>query len=433
MKRLFHGWKMVGAGCAMQFLQSCLLLQAFGAYVAMLRDDRGWSKTELAGAAALHQVEAAILGPVLGWVIDRFGAQGVMRAGVLIFGVGFMLLSRIDSLLEFYGAFIVVALGASLAGFFPLNVALIHWFERKRARALSSVQLGFALGGIAMPAVAWSLATFGWRATAFASGVIMLAVGFPLSLVMRRRPEDFGEQVDGEPAPAPRRDPGVVAGSTRPLRDFTAGEAIRTPAFWLLALGHGFALFVVSAVNVHAITHMKEGLGYSLEAASFVILLQTLAQLAGIATGWVIGDRYDKRVLSAICMFLHMAGLLCLTYADLVPAGTTAMVVAFAVAHGWAWGLRGPFMQAIRADYFGRSAIGLILGLSFMIVVLGQIGGGMISGILADATGNYRAGFTVVAVLAGLGSAFFLLARKPALPGRRRSGSAGRRDGSGPE
>jgi MFS family permease len=165
MKRVFHGWWMVAAGCAMQFVQSCLLLQSFGAYVAVLRDDRGWSKTELAGAAALHQVEAAILGPVLGWFIDRFGPQGVIRAGVLTFGAGFMLLSFIDSLLAFYGAFLVLALGASLCGFFPLNVALIHWFERKRARALSSMQFGLALGGLAVPAVAWSLGAYGWRAT----------------------------------------------------------------------------------------------------------------------------------------------------------------------------------------------------------------------------------------------------------------------------
>ena len=74
MKRVFHGWKMVAAGSGIQFLQSCLLLQSFGAYVAVLRDDRGWSKTELSFAAALHQMEAAILGPLLGWIIDRFGA-----------------------------------------------------------------------------------------------------------------------------------------------------------------------------------------------------------------------------------------------------------------------------------------------------------------------------------------------------------------------
>jgi MFS family permease len=92
------------------------------------------------------------------------------------------------------------------------------------------------------------------------------------------------------------------------------------------------------------------------------------------------------------------------------------MVVAFAVLHGAAWGLRGPFMQPIRAEYFGVSAIGMILGLSFMIIVVGQIGGPMIAGAAADLTGNYRAGFTLLALLAGVGSLFFLLARKPPRP-----------------
>src|SRR6266550_8258183 len=110
MKRIFYGWYMVAAGCGLQFLQSSLLMQSFGAYVAVLRDDRGWSKTALSGAAALHQMEAAILGPALGWVIDRFGPQGMIRIGVVTFGMGFMLLSLIDSLIGFYGAFLVVAL-----------------------------------------------------------------------------------------------------------------------------------------------------------------------------------------------------------------------------------------------------------------------------------------------------------------------------------
>jgi MFS family permease len=153
---------------------------------------------------------------------------------------------------------------------------------------------------------------------------------------------------------------------------------------------------------------MKEGLGYAIETAALFIMLQTVCQLGGIAIGWLIGDRYDKRMIAATCMVLHMAGLLFLTYAV-----NAAMVVAFAVLHGTAWGLRGPFMQALRADYFGRSAIGLILGLSFAIIVIGQIGGGMIAGVLADLTGNYRAGFTVVALLAGVGSLFFVLARRP--------------------
>jgi len=413
MKRTFYGWYMVGACCAIEFVLSTLLLQSFGAYFAVLRDDRGWSKTELSGVAALRQAEAAILGPLLGWLIDRFGPQWVIRAGVVIFGAGFMLLSCVDSLLAFYGVFIVIALGTSLCGFFPLGVTLIHWFERHRARALSTVEIGFALGGLALPLVAWALATWGWRTTAFASGIIIIAVCLPLSLVIRGRPEDIGEVMDGigTRSREPVSDPGNENKET--TRDFTAREALRTPAFWLLSLGHGFALFVVWGVNTHAITHMKEGLGYTIETASFAIMLQTVAQLSGVSLAFWIGDRFDKRILSALCMLGHMSGLLFLTYAT-----GPAMIAVYTILHGTAWGLRGSLMHAIRADYFGRNAIGMILGLSSMIVAIGQIGGPMIAGILADMTGDYRTGFTTLAFLAGLGSAFFIIAKRPVRPMR---------------
>jgi sugar phosphate permease len=411
MKRVFYGWWMTGAGSLMQFVQGTLLLQSFGAYFAVLRDDMGWSKTELSGAAAMHQLEAAVLGPVLGWFLDRFGGQWMIRIGVLVFGAGFMLLSTVQSLLAFYAAFVLTAIGASLCGFFPLNVALIQWFEKSRARALSSMQIGMAAGGLCVPLIAWALATFGWRATAFASGVLIIVLCLPLSFVFRHRPEDMGLRMDGAEIDSKNLHLDPNNKPKESGRDFTAREALRTPAFWLLALGHGFALFVVMGVNTHAITHMKEGLGYTIETAAFVIMLQTVAQLCGVGVGAWIGDRLNKRLMSAGCMLGHMAGLLFLTYAV-----NGAMVVAYAVLHGFAWGLRGPMMQAIRADYFGRSAIGMILGLSFVIIVIGQVGGPMIAGILADLTGDYRAGFTTLALLAGLGSVFFLTARRPKRP-----------------
>ena len=135
-----------------------------------------------------------------------------------------------------------------------------------------------------------------------------------------------------------------------------------------------------AAVNVHAIAHMKESLAYTVSGAALVITLVTLFQIGGVMIGWVIGDRFEKRLIAAACMLMHCLGLLSLTYAT----SATMLVIAFAALHGVAWGLRGPFMHAIRADYFGRSAIGMILGLSFMIIVIGQIGGPMIAGLLAD-------------------------------------------------
>ena len=405
--KIFYGWRMVAAGGGIQFLQSGLLHQAFGAYFAVLSEEFGWSKTALSGAAALQPMEAAVLGPVLGWIIDRFGPQGMIRIGIVTFGIGFMLLSQIETLLGFYGAFMVIALGSSLCGFFPINVAIIYWFEKFRARALSALSLGVALGGIFVPVVAWSIQAFGWRTTAFCAGVLAILVGWPLARIFRRRPEDCGETIDGlAPAAAPQ------AGQSAPpaQREFSAREALRTRAFWLLSLGHGLALLIVYAVSVHAITHMKESLDYSLSQASFVILLMTVAQIGGVMVGWAIGDRFVKRNVAAICMLMHASGLLMLTYANGV-----AMLIAFAILHGGGWGLRGPFMQAIRADYFGRRSIGMILGLSSLIIVIGQIGGPIIAGVFADMTGNYRAGFTLLAVFAGLGSLCFFLAKPPAL------------------
>ena len=278
------------------------------------------------------------------------------------------------------------------------------------------MQIGMAAGGLCVPLIAWSLATWGWRATAFASGMLIIAICLPVSFVIRRRPEDMGLKMDGAETVSRNLEEENKSKSKDATRDFTAREALRTPAFWLISLGHGFALFVVMGVNTHAITHMKEGLGYSIEAAAFAIMLQTVAQLCGVGIGAWVGDRYDKRRISALCMLGHMSGLLFLTYADMGGTTSTAMIAAYAILHGTAWGLRGPMMQALRADYFGRSAIGMILGLSFMIMVIGQIGGPMIAGIMADMTGNYRAGFTTLALLAGLGSLFFLFARRPARP-----------------
>ncbi len=409
-QRIFYGWKMVAAATGMQFLQAGLMMQAFGAYVAVLADELGWSKTALSGAAALHQMEVAILGPLLGWMLDRFGPRRFVRAGVLLFGIGLMLFSQVETLPTFYAAFVVIALGVGFCGFFPLNVAIIHWFERRRARAISSMSIGLAFGGIIVPLVAWSMEVWGWRSTAFASGVIVMAAGSWLASKIYNRPEDKGEVVDGIAEERSSKQ-FISTGENSVGRDFTAREALRTPAFWLLSLGHGFALFVVQAVVVHAIAHLKEGLGYTVAQAALVITLVTVCQVGGVMIGWLIGDRYDKRLIAAACMLMHMSGLLLLTYAL-----NLAMVIGFAVLHGAAWGLRGPFMQALRADYFGRRAIGTILGLSFLVIMVGQVGGPMIAGFLADLTGNYRLGFTVLALLAGLGSLFFLAARKPPRP-----------------
>ena len=407
--KIFYGWRMVGAACGIQFLLAAFLTQALGLYIAVLSDEMGWSKTTLSGAAALQSVEAAIIGPVLGWIMDRVGPQKMIRLGMVIFSAGLLMLSQVNAVATFYTSAILMAIGASLSGYFPLSVALVQWFEKFRARALSIMSLGLALGGLVVPLMAWSIQTWGWRYTAGGTGLLVLLFGLPMAGMILRRPEDHGEHVDGIDLALKAAEPGDVPAV--PQVEFTAAEAIRTRAFWMLAIGHGLALLVVSAVNVHAISHMKEGLGYSVATASWVILIMTFAQLVGILMGATLGDMFEKRKVAAMCMLAHALGMLCLTFAN-----DMAMLMAFGVFHGVAWGLRGPFMQAIRADYFGRNAIGLILGLSAAIIAVGQIAGPMVAGVLADLTGDYQWGFSLLALLSGLGSLCFILATKPVKP-----------------
>jgi OFA family oxalate/formate antiporter-like MFS transporter len=141
-----------------------------------------------------------------------------------------------------------------------------------------------------------------------------------------------------------------------------------------------------------------------------VVALMTVMQGIGQLSGGWLGDRFSKRRIAAACMLAHAAGLLLLAF-----AWAFWMVLAFAVVHGLGWGMRGPLMSAIRADYFGSAAFGTITGLSSMVLMVGMMGGPLVAGMLADRTGSYVVGFTVLAALAALGSLFFLGARRPTL------------------
>lgn len=406
---VFYGWWIVASAGGVQWLAGMLWMQSYGAYMVLLQDEFGWSKALVAGAFALTRVESGILGPLQGVLVDRFGPRLILTIGTVIFGIGFMLFSQVESLLTFYLCFFLIALGSSLGGFATLMVALVSWFSRHRAKAVAVSQLGFSIGGLSVPLVILMLEAVGWRTTAFLSGVLVLVVGLPLVQLIRHRPQDHGEVPDGTLAPA-----AASSVAEPPRRDFTVREALRTSAFWLVSVGHALSLLTVSAVMVHLVPHLTEGLDYSLAEAGIVVAMLTAFQLLGQLSGGYLGDRLDKRIICAWCLVAHAAGLLVLTYAD-----SFAMVFAFTALHGLGWGTRGPLMVALRADYFGATSFGTIMGFSSLIVMLGMASGPIFAGIMADIYGNYELGLSVLAGLSFLGSICFLAApssRQPLIP-----------------
>ncbi len=418
----FNGWRIVRGGFAIQALHSGLVFNAFALIAVELRNEFGWSAGALGAAFALNRAESGLLGPIQGWMTDNWGPRVVLRAGAVIMAIGLVAFATVDSLIEFYVFYLLVSLGSSLAGFLGITVSIVNWFERKRARALALAQMGFAVGGVFTFLVGLSLHWFGWRMTSVLSAALTLVVILPLSRHFDKRPEDIDQFVDGI-------DPDTIDHDAQPLPStvsrihFTASEALRTRAFWFISVGHASALLVVGASMAHLGLYLEEEREFSTLHTAFVVGVLPAMMGAGQLVGGFLGDRFDKRILVTIAMLGHGFGMLLLALAS-----NWLLVWLFVLFHGLAWGVRGPIQSAMRADYFGATSFGKIMGFSSMIVMLGMVVGPVVAGVLRDRTGDYRLGFIILAAISALGSVWFLLATPPAPPQREPSAEG---DGAG--
>jgi sugar phosphate permease len=404
-RNVFYGWWIVGAGFAVQATVGALLFHPFGLYVVEFEEAFGWNRTRLSIAFSLARVEDGLLGPVQGWMIDRFGPRAVMRVGVLLFATGFVAFSQMNSLTTFYLTFLLMAIGAALAGFLSVTTAIVNWFVRRRTLAVGLALIGIAGGGFAAPLIAFLLDTVGWRGTALISAAVVLVVGLPAAQLVRHRPEDYGLRPDGDAAPV--GDNGLEEADQAEV-SLTPRQALRSRAFWAISFAHAAALLVVSAVMVHFVAHVGDQLDYSTgQAAALITLLTVMVVIGQVGGGWA-GDRFSSRLLIGLCLLGHAVAMLLLTFATALW-----MVVAFAILHGIAWGVRGPVILAMRAEYFGPHSYGTIMGFSSMITMLGMIIGPVFAGAVYDGTGSYEIGFTLLAVVAGAGSVLMLFAGKP--------------------
>lgn len=415
------------AGGSAQFLMAILWLQSYGAYVVLFQEEFGWSKSALSTAFAVSQVSIGLLAPVQGWLIDKLGSRILMCIGMTMFGTGLILLSQIHSLIAFYVALGFISLGISTGGFVTIMAAVVNWFDRHRAKALSMTQVGFSVGGLCVPAMIFALELFGWRTTAVVAGVFILIIGIPLAMIFQHHPGP-NDQIDGTlprlRMRTKRKPTKIVAQTaqaviTQPTKkqptDFSARQAMYSSAFWFISIGHGSSLLAVSAIAVHLIPYLNENLDYSLAQAGATVTLMTICQLGGQLSGSVISNYFSKRLICTMCMIGHALALLLLGFADSLPA-----VIIVAMLHGLSWGIRGPLMVAMRADYFGASSFGSIMGISSVIVMGGMAIGPVVVGVLADLYGSYGLGFGVLSGLVATGSIFFWLAKPPVKPMQHR-------------
>lgn len=397
-KGVFFGWWVLVGVMLLQTLIAGVFFQSFGVYVPVLIEEFGWSATGISLAVSARQVLGAFTGPGIGYAIDRFGSRLIIAIGLSLMGLGYLLFSGVQTFFFFILIQLLLGFAGNLSGWLPNTKILVNWFTARRTMALAFMGVGMSIGGLLSPAIAYYIDLYGWRPVAFASGLTMFA-GLGLLPLLRSSPEASGL----EPEATKFND----ETSTRDV-DFTAHEALRTRSFWLIAAGHSIALMSVVSIVVHYVTHLSKGLGFSLQSAASLYALVTVMQMVGQIFSGFLGDRLNKRWLTSAAMLLHAVAITLLAVAQSLP-----LILLASVLHGLAWGMRGPLMAALRADYFGRKAFGRIMGMSDPIIIVGATLGPILAGYSFDATGSYRAGFLFLGAMALVGSACFAFAAKP--------------------
>ena len=421
MPKIFYGWYIVGAGLIINMLIGGLTMNAFGFYAAALKDEFEWSATIFGIAAAVTRVESGLLGPIQGWMIDRFGPRSMIRLGITTTALGMILFGFLQDQATFIGFYILLSIGTSIGGFMTVSVAVVTWFERKRSRAIGFMSMGFTFGALVSALVGIIIFGVGWREASIGTGIFLFVVGWGLSFVFVRHPADKGLEVDGgRDVVANGAGPSVPRVNTYRHRDFTAREALRTRAFWGLGLAHGAPLMVVGMWIGHGVLHIDELPGFQASDAAVVVTVMVVTQLVGQGLSAWAGDRFPKRPLLVLCMIGHsLAGI------ALALATGWWMLMAFAVLNGVAWGARGTLITSLRADYFGASQFGRIMGWTSMVMMPFMTIGMLGSGILRDFFGSYDLAFIIFSIGAGTGVIWILMSNRPRLPGIRVTSARG--------
>jgi len=421
-KKVFYGWWVVAAGSSLYFLGIGSVFYGFNAFFNPMVAEFGWSRAVTSGAYSLSRLEGGIEGPIIGPLIDKFGARKLIVIGVILAGVGYMCLPAISNPLSLYLIFgLLISMGYNTGFFHATTTATANWFIKRRSRALSFITAGGGLGGfVLVNLLALLITQFGWRMAGVVMGVILLVCGLPLAYVVRSKPEDKGMLPDGfVPRLAPEGAESVAAAGSEGQSsvglpedevNLTVRQALKSTAFWTYIPAMMLRACILSAIVVHQIPHLVD-VGISYTAASAVLGTMVLISIPGrLLFGW-LGDFVDKRLLLLGSSALQAAGIWILINVD-----SLWMAYVFVAVYGVGYGGAIPLTVALRGQLFGRKVFATMGGITSAMTAVATVAAPVFAGYIYDATGSYSIAFYTFLVLISLSGLAFLGVRYPKAP-----------------
>ncbi len=392
--RYFYGYNIVAASFVIQGV--CIgALFAYGVFFKELQTELGWSRATISGASSLAFLIMGIVGVPVGRLNDRIGPRVLIVFTGLAFGLGYLLMSGMQSqwqLFLFYGG--LVGIGLSAHDIVTLST-VARWFVRRRGMMTGIVKLGTGFGQLLVPLIASALiAAYGWRISCFVlgAGVLVAMVGW--AQAMRRGPQEMGLLPDGDVNPTGSGGIGYEEAGI-PLK-----EAVRMIPFWIMSVTWFTVFFCLLTIIVHIVPHARD-LGLSPSLAAGVLSMIGGVSMIGRFVMGAANDKIGGKRSLTVCLIILFCSLLILQ-----TATQAWMLFIFAAVYGFAHGGLFTVVSPAMAELFGTGSHGVLYGIVLFSGSIGGAAGPVLAGRIFDMTDTYR---SVFMVLTGLAVAGFIL------------------------
>jgi MFS family permease len=411
-QHVFYGWVMLGVAALGMFASGPGQSHIFSVFILPIGRDLGLSHTSVSSAYALATLVAAFGLPWVGRMVDRHGVRPVLLSVAVLLGFAAMAFGTVTGMATLALGFAALRfLGQGSLMLCSANL-VAQWFDRKRGFALSLMGLGFSLTMAAHPPLAqWLIDELGWRAAWFWLGIMTWLLLVPVvAILVENRPESLGLQPDGDDADGKQaaRRQGADIG-------LSIGQAVRTPAFWVIALSLATFSMLVTGLFFHQVSIFHSA-GLSPQMAAWVFPISAITMVLAMPVFGRLLDRMPTKPMFACAMLTMTAAMLALV---LVHDAATAAL------YGIAFGINNAavhtHMTYVWPRFFGRRHLGSIQGTAQTIAVVGASLGPLPLGAAFDLYGAYTGALLALAVLPVLCSIAILLMRPPRLESETRS------------
>ena len=379
---VYYGWVVFAIASSTSYAARPVMSAAtLSVFVVPMTTHFGWSRGLFAGAFSLGGLCAVAVMPLAGRLIDRYGSGAVIAAGSAVAGCSAMALALVGQVWVFYLVYVPGRVVFSSVLELGPSTVVSNWFIQRRPVSLALLSISQGIGLAIMPLAAqWMIGGWSWQTAWACLGAYTLAIGVvPPLLFMARRPEDLGLQVDPVRHDA-ESSRGSASGTSSPSvadsieTSYTVRQALRTRAFWALAIYAGVGFMAQAGVSLHLASHyINQGLPGSsaaLTVSAFAIAQIATSYLWSKLTAWV-----PVRILLATAAFSLGIGSLAVASTSSLEAG---LISAGLVGNGVSGATL--LMRLTCADYYGRQNLGSITGLILSVQAAGQAMGPIVAG-----------------------------------------------------